>query len=55
MRQPRDKKAQPRKEAEPEKEGLSPEAWDRIEKFGRLLISSLGPISKLIDAITGHH
>lgn len=32
--------------------GLSPEAWDRIERFGKLLVSSLEPISKLIDAIS---
>jgi hypothetical protein len=55
MRQPRDKRAKPHEGAQPDKKSLSPEAWDKIEKFGRLLISSLEPISKLIDAITGHH
>jgi hypothetical protein len=34
------------------KTGLSPEAWEKIEKFGRLLISSLEPVAKLIDAIS---
>jgi hypothetical protein len=34
------------------RKGLSPQAWDRIEKFGKLVVSSLEPISKLIDTIS---
>jgi hypothetical protein len=36
----------------PCKTGLSPEAWERVV---RLLISSLEPIAKLIDAISRLH
>ncbi|MGH9120983.1 MAG: hypothetical protein ACRDYC_03425, partial [Acidimicrobiales bacterium] len=55
MRPPRKNRAKLHEGVEPDKKGLSPEVWDRIEKFGKLLVSSLEPISKLIDAITGHH
>jgi hypothetical protein len=53
-RHPRHKKAKlsGRTEAEPDRKGLSPEAWEMI---ARLLISSLGPIANLLDAISRLH
>ncbi len=48
-------RVKPRKGTKPSstsKRGLSPEAW---EKIARLLISSLEPIAKLLDAISKLH
>jgi hypothetical protein len=52
-RHPRNKVAKPsgNTEAEPGKKDLSPE----VREIARLLISSLGPIASLLDAISRLH